>query len=288
MVSFIHPEAFGLILLLILPQVYQYVRPNTSLTLSVSSDFASASKPFILYLSPLFLYLGLFSMIVALARPVSYAPSKQTQEISQSILMLIDLSGSMEKHQATLQQALEYSTRHAENAEIAWVGFASDCYMISPFTSDKAYLLSQTKNIDSKLIGTGKTALGDAMLASMLFFKSSQVDKKLLIFSDGICNDGKIGFSQAEQKVKSSGIDVKLIYVNNSAKKIKNVYKFPTDSLSLKQEFLAENLRLKEKFKKEKILKFKDLYIYCIGFAYIFLILHWYFVYVGVDNVWKE
>lgn len=287
-ITFLNPEAFGLTLLLFIPKIYQHFTKDKKVRLLVSHQAKVKSKPILLFLRPALDYLNLIFLIFALARPIQLENNHNSLQTDQSILVLIDLSLSMNKFQQNTESNLEFLTKNVERTEMAWAGFASDCYLISPFTTDKNYLLSQIKTIDSKLIGTGKSAVGDAILAGILFFKKEQLNKKIILLSDMIINDGKVNWQQAKHQCEKRGVELFFVDVSNIPKKNKNVYKFPMDSLAIKQDFLIPKLSKNQEKIKNNQLKYKDLYIYFIWCSLVLFVLSLYLKMVGVDNVWKE
>jgi Ca-activated chloride channel family protein len=162
-------------------------------------------------------FLGLASLIVALARPEGGKTTQQVNASGIDIMMLIDVSGSMltedyimDGQRTNRQEAIKAATKKfiegRPNDRIGLIAFASRPYLVSPLTLDHDWLF---QNLDRVHIGQVEdgTAIGSAIAdgISRLRDRTSK-SKVLILLTDGDSNCGKISPPTAAQAAKALGI----------------------------------------------------------------------------------
>jgi len=165
-----------------------------------------------------FYYLGLASLIIALARPERATRTMtQAQASGIDIMILLDVSGSMltedyfmDGQRTNRQEALKSVTRKfiegRPNDRIGMLAFASRPYLVSPLTLDHDWLL---QNLDRVHIGQVEdgTAIGSAIASGINRLRDPNSKSKVLILlTDGVNNCGKVGPETAAEAAKALGI----------------------------------------------------------------------------------
>jgi Ca-activated chloride channel family protein len=162
-------------------------------------------------------FLGLASLIIALARPVGGKTTTQVQASGIDIMILLDVSGSMMTEdyemdgQRTnrLDAVTSVTKKFIEartNDRIGMIAFASRPYLVSPLTLDHDWLL---QNLDRVHIGQVEdgTAIGSAIAAGLNRLKDPNSKSKVLILlTDGVNNCGKVAPETAAEASKALGV----------------------------------------------------------------------------------
>lgn len=168
------------------------------------------------FLTGLF-FVGLASLIVALARPQGGRTTTQVQASGIDIMMLIDVSGSMltedyimDGHRTNRQEAIRAATKKfiegRPDDRIGLIAFASRPYLVSPLTLDHEWLF---QNLDRVHIGQVEdgTAIGSAIADGINRLRDrSSKSKVLILLTDGDSNCGKISPPTAALAAKALGI----------------------------------------------------------------------------------
>lgn len=134
-------------------------------------------------------------MIVALARPEYLMPPKTLTKPMRNIVLILDVSGSMEKNSGlngqTRLQAVQQTVRtfisQRKNDRIGLVIFASQAWPFAPISEDKQALQSRISQLAPGMIGQ-QTAVGDALgVAVKLLDHSLEADasKMAILLTDG-------------------------------------------------------------------------------------------------------
>jgi Ca-activated chloride channel family protein len=162
-------------------------------------------------------FVGLASLIVALARPQGGKTTTQVQASGIDIMMLIDVSGSMltedyildgqrTNRLAAVTSVTKKFIEGRPNDRIGLMAFASRPYLVSPLTLDHDWLL---QNLDRVHIGQVEdgTAIGSAVAAGLNRLKDpASKSKVLILLTDGVNNCGKITPETAAEASKALGI----------------------------------------------------------------------------------
>lgn len=136
------------------------------------------------------MFTSIFFMIVAMARPVVEKGDKIVPVEGLSLLVGLDISGSM-RSQDQYPNRLEFAKKKMEplfdampSDEIGVVAFAHSSFMIAPFTADKETLKEMIKGVNENYISMGSTDFENlaVLSAQLLKDKSSKI---LIVFTDG-------------------------------------------------------------------------------------------------------
>ncbi len=136
------------------------------------------------------MFMGLFLMIVAMARPVFSHGEREVEMEGLSLLVGLDISGSMRSQDhypnrlAFAKKKIEQLLDEMPNDEIGIVAFAYSSFVLAPFTSDKATLKMMVSRVDDAYISQSSTdfmAL-EALSAKLLKEKKPKI---VVLFSDG-------------------------------------------------------------------------------------------------------
>ena len=154
------------------------------------------------------LLMALFFMIVAMARPVIDNGDKVVQLEGLSVVVALDISGSM-RSKDIYPNRLEFAKKKINqlldampNDDVSLIAFAYSAFILAPFTSDKETLKLLVEGINDQYINMGSTdftALGEFTVELL----EKKKPKILLVFSDGGDKEQLVKF---EKIVKANNI----------------------------------------------------------------------------------
>ncbi len=164
------------------------------------------------------MFVAIFLMIVAIARPVVEKGEQKVAVKGLSLLVGLDISGSM-RSEDQFPNRLEFAKKKIASLfdlmpsdEISVLAFAYSPFILAPFTSDKGTLKQMVAGVDDSYINMGSTdfmALGE--------FASNLLEKKkpkiMVLFSDGGDKKALEGFSE---HLKAHGIDLYVVLVGTA------------------------------------------------------------------------
>ncbi len=161
------------------------------------------------------IFMAIFLMIVAMARPAIEKGDKVVEVKGLSLLTALDISGSM-RSKDDYPNRLEFAKKKMltlfekmPSDEIAVVAFAHVSFVLAPFSSDKATLGQIVERVNDKYINMGSTdfsALG-SLAAKMLDKKKPKI---MIVFSDGGDKKALKGFAG---EMKESGIELYVVLI---------------------------------------------------------------------------
>ena len=161
------------------------------------------------------MFVAIFFMIVAMARPVVEKGDKIVEMKGLSLLVGLDISGSM-RSKDQYPDRLEFAKKKMvtlfdsmPSDEISILAFAHSSFVLAPYSSDKETLKQMTDGVNDTYINMGSTdfmALGE--LAANLMEKKKP--KIMVLFSDGGDKEAITGFSQI---LKDNDIDLYVVLV---------------------------------------------------------------------------
>ncbi|MFN0200872.1 MAG: vWA domain-containing protein [Bacteroidia bacterium] len=202
---FANPLAF--VLLLFVPiflywywKVYDKKRLMIPLSVRVQQLTGIKSNGLWLRHLPLFFQLvGLILFILALARPQDAINIKERKTEGMDILLLLDVSGSMEatdfppnRLAVAKQNAIDF-VKGRVGDRIGVVLFSEQAFSLVPLTLDYEWLCKSVQNINPALLPKQGTAIGSAIAVGINRLKASHAASQVLIlFTDGANNRGEI------------------------------------------------------------------------------------------------
>ncbi len=161
------------------------------------------------------IFLAIFFMIVALARPVMDEGDKVVEVKGLTLLTALDISGSM-RSTDVYPNRLNFAKKKMSvffdampSDEIGVVAFAYSPFVLAPFSSDKETLKMLIDGVDDSYINMGSTdflALGE-LGATLLEKKDPKI---MVLFTDGGDEEAIAGFADV---LKSQKIDLYVVLI---------------------------------------------------------------------------
>ena len=121
------------------------------------------------YLLPLCVFLGVSLLLIALARPQIVRERRDVQSEGIDIMLAIDISDSMSETDlppsrlAAARRVAELFVNSRKNDRIGLVVFAGEAFSLCPLTTDYGLLKQYIKSLNTQMIRTSGTAIGDAL-----------------------------------------------------------------------------------------------------------------------------
>ncbi len=138
----------------------------------------------------LLLITALFFMLVAMARPVIDHGDKVVQLKGLSVVVALDISGSM-RSKDIYPNRLEFAKKkinqllnNMPNDDISLIAFAYSSFILAPFTSDKETLKLLVNGVNDQYINMGSTDF-TALSEFTVELLEKKKPKILVVFSDG-------------------------------------------------------------------------------------------------------
>ncbi len=226
-IEFVNP--YMLLLLVAIPAIFLYKRmsdkreiePMTFSSLQSISDLISWKERLVKWL-PLFRYLALASLIMALARPQQTLTEEVVKAEGIDIILAIDLSSSMlakdfEPDRLTVSK--EVAARFVDKRvydRIGLVVFAGDSFTQTPLTTDHNILKDFLANLECGMLDDG-TAIGMGLATAANRLKDSKSKSKVIILlTDGVNNAGYIKPLTAAEIAKEYDMKVYTIGVGTT------------------------------------------------------------------------
>jgi Ca-activated chloride channel family protein len=163
-------------------------------------------------------------MVVGLARPQRMHSSTEVTAHGIDIVLLLDVSGSMQALDFTLEgrrlnriaivkTVVSKFIDERPNDRIGLIAFAASPYLVSPLTLDHDWL---QQNLERVNVGVGDdgTAIGSAIAAGVNRLRGTPAKSKVVILlTDGVNNSGKISPIAAAEAAHALGVKVYTIGV---------------------------------------------------------------------------
>ncbi len=191
------------------------VYSSTNLVRSLGQMRKSRVGAFLATLS----YLGLASLIFALARPQWGTSRTETQASGIDIMLAIDVSRSMLSEDFTIgmkranrleavKQVTQKFIEGRPNDRIGIVAFSGRPYLVSPPTLDHDWLAQNMDRIRIGMVEDG-TAIGSAIASTANRFKNKDAKSKLIVLlTDGDNNAGRVSPMTAAEAAGALGIKI--------------------------------------------------------------------------------
>ena len=159
------------------------------------------------------LFLALFLMILAMARPVYQKGVVEVTGKRSDIVIALDISRSMKAKDlfpdrlAFAKRKVEEFIKRSKGLGIGLVAFARDAYIISPISGDKSSLLYLLHRLDTQVLQLQGTDILAALKSAKLLF-GSHTPREVLLVTDG--GDAK-DFSRAITFAKDTDMHVSIL-----------------------------------------------------------------------------
>lgn len=227
-IKFANPQAFYLLILILLMVLYYVWRNNKrfpTLTLStleglknLKSNWKGILKQSLL----VFRVITLCLLTICLARPQSSLKEQNITSEGIDIVISLDISGSMlarDFKPDRLQAAKKLSTEFIEgrpNDRIGFVVFAGESFTQCPITTDHAVLKKLVSEVKDGIIEDG-TAIGMGLATAVNRLQDSEAKSKVIILmTDGVNNAGFIDPITASDLAIQNNIRVYTIAVGTN------------------------------------------------------------------------
>lgn len=231
MLVFNTPVYFVLLLLIPILFIYQNFRKKNRGALlfshSVWSGNVFSSKQhdvrFLKFISTMFLYLGIVSVIVALSDPVIVSGESNYLSKGVDVIVVLDESPSMSAKDfppvnrfESAKDIIQKFIEGRENDSVGIVSFGDDAVLRVPLTLDYESVKNSVENLKIMSMGEG-TAIGMGLAVSVLHLKESTSKSKVIILlTDGVNNAGEVLPLSAAKAAKELGIKVYTIGIGGS------------------------------------------------------------------------
>lgn len=231
MLVFNTPQYFFLLLLMPLLFIYQNFRKNNKGALlfshSVWSGKAFSSKQknviFFKFVSTVFLYIGILSIIISLAGPSIVGGENNYLSRGVDIMVVLDESPSMSAKDfppvnrfESAKDIIQKFIEGRENDSVGIVSFGDDAVLRVPLTLDYKTVKNSVANLRIMSMGEG-TAIGMGLAVSVLHLKNSTSSSKVIILlTDGVNNAGEVLPLSAAKAAKELGIKVYTIGIGGT------------------------------------------------------------------------
>lgn len=163
--------------------------------------------------------LGVFCLVVALARPQRVEATSEIEASGIDIVLAVDVSRSMEALDFTLagepadrlavaKSVLDRFIESRPNDRIGLVAFAGRPYLVSPLTLDHDWLRQNLERTEIGLVEDG-TAIGTALASSVNRLRDQDGKSRIVILlTDGMNNAGKVAPETAAEAARALGVRV--------------------------------------------------------------------------------
>ncbi len=222
-IEFVHPELLWLLALPLLLLLWKGARGRpAALRLPTTADATlSGAVPRSVIGGIRFLpvLLALALGIVALARPRLGRGSVEIESSGIDIMLTIDVSGSMEAMDFTLQgervnrleavkDVVSRFVQERPGDRIGVVAFAGRPYLAGPLTMDHEWLGQRVQDIKIGQVEDG-TAIGSALATSVSHLEKSPAKSRIIILlTDGVNNAGAVNPETSAEAAKVLGIKI--------------------------------------------------------------------------------
>ncbi|MBK8845399.1 MAG: VWA domain-containing protein [Bacteroidetes bacterium] len=164
--------------------------------------------------------LAVSAIILGLARPQSSSKGRNVSSEGISIVMALDISESMlaedfkpNRIEAAKSVAIDFVKGRATD-QIGLVIFKGESFTSCPITTDHSVLVNLLSKLNSDLIPTPQTAIGEGLATAVARVKDAKTKSKVVILlTDGQNNAGSIAPAMAGEIAKTFGVRVYTIGV---------------------------------------------------------------------------
>lgn len=168
-------------------------------------------------------------LVVALARPQFLEPPVTRIVPTRDLMLLVDLSGSMETEDFTnargdrvdrlmaVKEVLDDFLTHREGDRVGLIVFGNAAFVQVPFTQDLSACRLLLEETAVRMAGP-RTALGDAIgLGITLFERSDLADRVMIALTDGNDTGSKVPPAEAARIAKDNGVTIHVVGVGDPA-----------------------------------------------------------------------
>jgi Ca-activated chloride channel family protein len=164
----------------------------------------------------LFFWVLWILMVLALARPQLLEPPVSRVMPTRDLMLLVDLSGSMEAKDFTNSKGdrVDFLTRR-EGDRVGLIVFGNAAFVQVPFTQDLEATRQLLEETAVRMAGP-RTAFGDAIGLGITLFERSEVQYRVMIaLTDGNDTGSKVPPAQAAKIAKDNDIVIHVVGVGD-------------------------------------------------------------------------
>jgi Ca-activated chloride channel family protein len=220
-------QLFLLAILILLPLFHRFWRrrnqpPRVRFSIPIPKNLRHFDPTrILLYLR----YLAIVFVVLALARPQESHRQSQRQVSGIDIMMLLDLSASMniedlgeESRIAIAKQTMEKFIKRRTDDRIGFLVFSGEALTMTPPTLDYGLLLAALHKADTGMLKDG-TAIGDGLAVAVNRLKNSKAKSRVVILlTDGENNVGQVDPLTAGDMAAGYGIRVYTIAIGKEGR----------------------------------------------------------------------
>jgi Ca-activated chloride channel family protein len=225
---FANPLAF-LLLLLLIPLTYRYLRHRPALRISSRESVARVRPSIWVRFRHLLFVLrcaSILCIVVALARPQTGRALREKKTEGLDIMLVVDTSGSMQaldfvidgKRQDrvfVVKRVLSEFIQKRTEDRLGMVVFGTHAYTQAPLTLDHDVLLTFLDQVQIGMAGDA-TAIGDAIGVATNRLKELKAKSKIIILlTDGSNTAGKLNPLSAAEAAKTMGVKIYTIGIGS-------------------------------------------------------------------------
>jgi Ca-activated chloride channel family protein len=168
-------------------------------------------------------------VVLALTRPQRIEPPLHRDQPTRDLLLLVDLSGSMDTRDFTdeagqtvdrvtaVKSVLDAFLARRKGDRVGVVVFGSAAFVLVPFTTDLALVQRMMAEMQAGMAGP-RTVLGDAIgLGITLFASSAMKHKTIIALTDGNDTASQVPPAQAARIAHDRGITVHTVAIGDPA-----------------------------------------------------------------------
>lgn len=162
-------------------------------------------------------------LVLALMRPEWQQPEVEVTYESRQILLLVDISGSMNEllqgrtRLDQVKQVVRDFIQQRPRDHLGLVVFGGQAYLYVPRTLDHELLIQQLQSLQPGMAGPG-TAIGDALGVGVSHLLQSKGKPAILLLTDGDNNAGQLKPEQALAMAAAADIPTHLVVVDLEVK----------------------------------------------------------------------
>lgn len=160
---------------------------------------------------------------VALARPQSTQPENNVDLLGIDVVVVLDLSGSMEETDLrpnrleAAKTVIEDFIERRSSDRVGLVIFGREAFTYAPLTFDHASLIRMVRELRLGLIDGQGTAIGNGVGVALNRLRHSEARSKVVIvLTDGDNNAGNLSPLQAAQFAQALGIKLYTVLVGDT------------------------------------------------------------------------
>ena len=158
-------------------------------------------------------------LVLALMRPEWQQPEVAVTFESRQILLLVDISGSMNEllqgrtRLDQVQQVVRDFIQQRPNDSLGLLVFGGQAYLYVPLTLDHNLLIQQLQALQPGMAGSG-TAIGDALGLGVYNLRQAKGKPAMVLLTDGANNAGQLSPPEALVMAAAAAIPTHLVVVD--------------------------------------------------------------------------